>query len=116
MAWLKLVRKHGCYMSPLAKIGNGLRLPHPVGIVIGDNVVVGENVTIYQHVTIGRGGSGDVRYPVIENDVTIYAGAVILGAITIGRGSVIGANAVVTKDVPPGCVAKGVPARFQTIT
>ncbi len=101
-----------CYCSSYASYGSGLYFPHPCGIVIGDNVIIGENVTIYQGVTIGT-KSYDVReYPIISNNVVIYAGAKIFGSICIGRSSIIGANAVVFKNIPDDSLAMGVPAKI----
>lgn len=107
--------KFQCYLSEKAQIGRGLNLPHPTGIVIGEDVVIGDNVTIFQQVTIGSHGKAQLgrAYPVIEDHVTIYAGAKLIGNITIGRHAVIGANAVVNKDVPPYAVAVGVPAKIM---
>jgi serine O-acetyltransferase len=112
LAFLHMVRRFSCYISPLAEIGSGIRLPHPVGIVIGEECRIGNDVTIYQHVTLGRRVREDVNgYPAIEDSVTIYAGAVIIGSIRIGTRSVIGANAVVNGDVPPGSTVVGIPGR-----
>ncbi len=108
--WLKTVKNTGCYLSPKAKIGKGLRLPHATGIVIGDGVEIGNFVTIYQHVTLGRKGTGD-SYPKIGNNVKIYAGACIIGGITVGDNAIIGANSVVTKDVEANTTVAGVPAK-----
>ena len=90
--------------------------PHPLGIVVATNGDIGKNCTIYQNVTIGA-KSKDMAYlaehfPKIGNNVTIYAGACVVGAITIGDNVVIGANAVVTQDVPDDCIAVGNPARI----
>ena len=94
-----------------ARIGPGLYMPHPHGIVIGAGVKIGENVSILQRVTLGRAGDSHV-YPTIGNGVEIGAGAAVLGAITLGDGAKIGANSVVLKDVPAGAVAVGAPARL----
>lgn len=87
-----------------------------LGCVIHPNAVVGQNCRFFQHVTIGSGWSGGVApgdgVPRIGNDVMLGAGCVLLGDIEVGDGAVIGANAVVTKSVPAGCVALGVPAKI----
>lgn len=111
----KINVRFSCFLSPQAQIGEGLKLPHPVGIVIGDGVQIGKRVIIYQGVTIGAGRVGEGvngLYPKIGNDVIIYAGAKVIGNINIGDGAVIGANAVVIADVPKGGVVVGVPARL----
>ncbi|RYD50582.1 MAG: hypothetical protein EOP52_13800 [Sphingobacteriales bacterium] len=115
LLWLYNTRFNGCYISPLAKIGAGLELRHPIGIVIGEGAVVGTNASIYQHVTLGQKGNTDptaYTYPVLEDNVTVYAGACILGGITIGQGATIGANSVVMKNVPANSTAVGAPARI----
>lgn len=107
-------RRFACYIQLDAEIGPGLRLPHPVGIVIGQGVAVGKGCTIFHHVTLGGRRLGDWRrgsYPVVGDDVVLFAGAVLLGGITIGDRSRIGANAVVLRDVGPDCTAAGNPAR-----
>jgi serine O-acetyltransferase len=82
--------------------------PHPIGIVIASGVVIGKKVTIYQNVTIGRKTVGDESsYPVVCDNVIVYAGAVLIGNITIGARSIIGANAIVSKSVPPDSVVVG---------
>jgi serine O-acetyltransferase len=107
--WLRVVRTTGCYISPLAHIGPGLELRHATAIVIGDGVTIGRRAAIYQNVTIGtRGGN---EYPVLGDNVTVYAGACVLGRVRIGNNAVIGANAVVLDDVPDNGVAVGAPAR-----
>lgn len=94
-----------------AQVGGGLFVPHPYGIVIGQSKV-GRNLRLLQNVTIGRRSQDDPRDPVFGDNVYISAGAVLLGAISIGDGAVIGANAVVLKDVPAGATAIGIPARI----
>lgn len=93
------------------EIGKGLRIHHFGGIIFHPSVKIGNNCTIFHHVTIGeRGGTGGVAK--IGNNVMIGAGAKIIGEITIGDNCKIGANAVVLKDLPPGSVAVGIPARI----
>lgn len=94
-----------------AEVGGGLYVPHPFGIVVGV-ATIGRDVSLLQNVTIGRKSGRDPRDPVICDRAAIFSGAVILGPITIGEGAVIGANAVVVKDVPAGATAIGVPARI----
>ena len=91
------------------RIDGGLMLPHPNGIVIHPDTRIGPNCMIFQQVTLGTNGRGGA--PRIGGHVDIGAGARILGPVTIGDHAVIGANAVVVCDVPPGHVARGVPAR-----
>jgi serine O-acetyltransferase len=97
---LSLIRRYGCHISPQAEIGQGLSLPHPVGIVIGRGVKVGHNVTIYQGVTLGVRNKSVDEYPTIGDNVTLYAGAVIAGGVLVGPNAAVGANAVVLHDVP----------------
>ncbi len=106
---------NGCEIHPRASIGPGLFLPHPAGIVIG-LPRIGANATILQNVTIGGRYRYDDpldpnNYPVIGDDVVINAGAVVLGGIELGKGVQVGANAVVTQNVPDNATAVGVPAR-----
>lgn len=100
-----------CDVDPQASIGSGLYVPHPVGIVIGGRVTIGSGVTILQNVTLGRGTTLQPQSPMIGDEAIIYAGAVIVGPIEIGTGAKIGANSVVTQNVPAYSVAVGVPAR-----
>lgn len=86
-------------------------LNHPTGVVVAAGCEIGENVQIQQNVTIGvRHGPDD--YPVIEDDVTISAGAAVLGDVTVGQGSVVGANATVIEDVPSNSTVAGTPAKI----
>ena len=99
-------------IHPAATIGPGLFIDHAIGVVIGETAVVGADVTIYQGVTLGGTSlEAGKRHPTVENRVTIGAGAKILGPVTVGSGSRIGANAVVVRDVPPDSVVVGVPGQ-----
>lgn len=101
----------GIDIHPGATIGPGFFIDHGTGVVIGETAVIGEGVRLYQAVTLGAKHfpadetgaleKGLPRHPVVENDVVIYAGATILGRITIGEGSTIGGNVWLTRDVPP---------------
>ena len=89
-----------------AKIPGQLFLPHPYGIIVHSNVVLGENVVIMQQVTLG-GIDLTAQAPVVEDEVYIGAGAKVLGAVRLGKGCQVGANAVITTDVPAGATAVG---------
>lgn len=105
---------YGLFISPRAKIGAGLRMPHPVAIVIGEGVVLENDVTIFQSVTIGGRKLGDMKngnYPNIGSGTVIFAGVVVIGKVRIGKNCVIGANSVVTSDIPDGATAVGAPAQ-----
>lgn len=91
-----------------ADIGEGLRINHGVGTVVGARCKIGKNCIIHQNCTIGDRNGGR---PIIGNNVIIYAGAMLLGNITIGDNSIIGANSVVTKNCPPNSIMVGTPAR-----
>ena len=103
----------GIEIHPGAVIGEGFFIDHGMGVVIGETSVIGKNVTIFHGVTLG-GVSAEKgkRHPTIGDEVVIGAGAKILGNITIGSCSRIGANAVVVKDVPCDSVVVGVPGRI----
>lgn len=102
----------GIEIHPGAKIGSGLFIDHGMGVVIGETAEVDSDVTLYHGVTLGGVSlHKGKRHPTIESNVVIGAGAKVLGAITIGKGSRIGANAVVVKDVPPNSVVVGVPGQ-----
>ncbi|MBX9894056.1 MAG: serine acetyltransferase [Nitrosomonas sp.] len=102
----------GIEIHPGAQIGGSFFIDHGTGVVIGETAIIGHNVRLYQAVTLGakrfpvdENGAlvkGNLRHPIVEDDVVIYAGATILGRITIGRGSTIGGNVWLTRSVPPG--------------
>lgn len=104
----------GIDIHPGARIGERFFIDHGTGVVIGETSVIGANVRVYQGVTLGarsfpldasgRPVKGLARHPIIENDVVIYAGATVLGRITVGRGSVIGGNVWLTESVAAGSV------------
>jgi len=99
-------------IHPGATIGENVFIDHGIGVVIGETAIIGNNVTIYQGVTLGGVSlNPGKRHPTIEDDVTIGAGAKILGNITIGKESRIGANSVVVKDVPPYSTVVGIPGK-----
>lgn len=103
----------GISIAEGARIGRRLRIEHFGGIIIHGAAVIGDDCLLRQGVTIGNASDADpAAAPVIGDRVTIGAGAKILGRITVGAGAVIGANAVVIRDVPEGAVAVGVPARI----
>ncbi|PIR65446.1 MAG: serine O-acetyltransferase [Candidatus Omnitrophica bacterium CG12_big_fil_rev_8_21_14_0_65_43_15] len=103
----------GIEIHPAAKIGKRLFIDHGMGVVIGETAVVGDDVLLYQGVTLGgTGREKGKRHPNIGNNVVVGAGAKILGNITIGDNSYIGANAVVLKDAPANSTVVGVPGRI----
>lgn len=103
----QLRKKYHVIISEHASIGS-LVLPHPHNIVIGRNVRIGENCKIYHDVTIGQNLD---MFPEIGNNVIIYTGAKVIGGITIGNNAIIGANSVVTHNIPENAIVAGIPAR-----
>lgn len=103
----------GADFVPGCRIGPGLRLEHPNGIVVGRDVVVGRDAFICQRVTLGErlGRGRTAGYPTVGDDVFLGAGATVLGAVHIGSNARVGAGAVVLCDVPAGATAVGNPAR-----
>ena len=109
----------GIEIHPKAKIGKNLFIDHGMGVVIGETSEIGDNVTIYHMATLGgiapSINSNDQRnikrHPTIEDEVVIGSGAQVLGPVRVGRCAKIGANAVITKDVPEKAVMVGIPAK-----
>ncbi len=109
----------GIEIHPKAKIGKNLFIDHGMGVVIGETSEIGDNVTIYHMVTLGgiapsinsNNQRNVKRHPTIENEVVIGSGAQVLGPVTVGCCAKIGANAVITKDVPEKAVMVGIPAK-----
>ncbi len=100
----------GIDIHPAAVIGRRFFIDHGTGVVIGESTEIGDDVSIYQGVTLGgTGKERGKRHPTIRNNVMISAGAIVLGSITIGENSKIGASSVVLKDVPPNSTVVGVP-------
>ena len=105
-------------IHPGAKIGRNFFIDHGF-VVIGETAEIGDNVTMYQGSTLGgtnpTNGQGGKRHPTIGDDVIVSLGAAILGPVTVGNGARIGANAVVTKDVPEGATMVGIPAKATLV-
>ena len=116
----------GIDIHPGAKAGPAFFIDHGTGVVIGETAVIGRNVRLYQQVTLGAkrfeaDDNGDLvkgqpRHPVLEDDVVIYAGATILGRVTIGRGSIIGGGVWLTEGTPPGTVVTQAKPQLSVMT
>jgi|WetSurMetagenome_2_1015567.scaffolds.fasta_scaffold00022_50 serine acetyltransferase len=97
---------------PESAFQNGLRLVHPYNVIIHPNARIGKNVVVYHMVTLAVKKTGPhAGAPVLEDDVTIFPHAVVLGNVRVGRGAVIGAGSIVVRDVPAGASVAGNPAR-----
>jgi serine O-acetyltransferase len=102
----------GIEIHPAARLGPGVFIDHGMGVVIGETAEVAENVTLYQGVTLGGTSlKREKRHPTLERDVVVGTGAAVMGAITVGEGTRIGAGSVVVRDVPPNSVVVGVPGK-----
>ena len=114
----------GIDIHPGAEIGEGFFIDHGTGVVIGETAIIGRNVRLYQAVTLGAkrfeaDAAGALRksyprHPIVEDDVMIYAGATVLGRVTIGKGSSIGGNVWLTRDVAPGSVVTQAKAQSES--
>ena len=106
-------KRTGVEIHPGATIGKSVMIDHGYGVVIGETAEIGDNCILYQGVTLGGTGKDTgKRHPTLENDVMVSAGAKVLGPLTIGAGSKIGAGSVVLKSVPPHSTVVGVPGRI----
>jgi len=105
-------RSTGIDIHPGATIGSGFFIDHGTGVVIGGTAIVGNDVTLYQGVTLGGTSLARTkRHPTIGNNVTVGAGAKVLGDITVGDNVKVGSNSVVVRDVPPNSTVVGIPGR-----
>ncbi|RHW22860.1 serine O-acetyltransferase [Pseudomonas jilinensis] len=103
----------GVEIHPGARLGRRFFIDHGMGVVIGETAEIGDDVTLYQGVTLGgTSWNKGKRHPTLEDGVVVGAGAKVLGPFTVGKGAKIGSNAVVTKAVPAGATAVGIPGRI----
>ncbi|PJC85219.1 hypothetical protein CSW98_15380 [Vibrio sp. HA2012] len=104
----RIYYRYGCEIVKGVQLDlETIKFPHLVGIVIGPYTKIGKNVTIFQNVTLGSNNKDKRAMPIIGDDVMIFSGAIVAGNIKIGNGSIIAANAVVTKDVPSNSLVTG---------
>jgi serine O-acetyltransferase len=105
---------YGCSIAPTARLYGGLILPHPQGIVVGPGTVMGPRAWIFQNATVG-GAPGHEGHPTVGSDARIFAGAVLAGPIVVGDHVMVGANAVVYRDVPSRTAVRCPPAEFNPL-
>ena len=105
----KFYKKYHCHVGLDAQIGEGTKFPHPIGIVIGQNVVIGTNCTIYQNVTIGRRDVNNPQdVPIIGNNVLIGCNSIILGNVEVGNNAKIAAGSIVLRNIKPNETVSGI--------
>lgn len=105
----------GIEIHPGAVIGKRFFIDHGMGVVIGETTIIGNDCTLYQGVTLGGVGTGNhttKRHPTLKDNVMVCAGAKIIGNVTIGDNSIIGASSIVLKNVPENCTVVGVPGKI----
>lgn len=107
----KIYKKYHCIIPADAVISSTVKIPHPTGIVIGAGSVIKENVTIFQNVTIGRKNADIWEYPIVNEDCTLYSNSVVIGNIELAPNTIVGANAVITKNTEKNSIYAGIPAR-----
>ena len=106
----------GIEIHPAAQIGDGLFIDHGTGVVVGETAEIGSDVTLYQGVTLGGTATAPIkRHPTIEDSVTIFSGAAVLGPVTVGRHSRVGAGSVLVTSVPPHSTVVGIPGKVVKI-
>jgi serine O-acetyltransferase len=113
---MSMIRFGNCDIHLKSQIGRNFKLAHPLGVVIGAGVVIDDNVTVYQNVTLGSHGKGTSlakEYPTVKKNVIIYPGSIVIGGVTIGENSVVGANSLINRDVPPNHIAYGNPMKLK---
>ena len=103
----RIYYKYHCDISHLAVIPKSTRFVHPIGVVIGSNAVLGDNVHIYQNVTLGSNFGNGNAMPKIGDGSIVSAGAKLIGGIDVGSNVIVGANSVITKDIPDDSVVVG---------
>lgn len=96
----RMITRFGCQISRRARIGPGLRLPHPLGIVIGEGAVIGAGATVYHGVTLGRRWAETADYPRLGDDVTLFCGATLLGSVILPDRAIVGAQRVMLGEAP----------------
>jgi serine O-acetyltransferase len=112
--WLLNTSNTGCHISLKTIIEPGVIFPHATGIVIGNGAHIKKGAKIFQNVTLAVNDDAEDKSAIIEKNTTIYAGAVLIGSLTIGKNSQVGANAVVKQNVPANKIAVGVPAIIKS--
>lgn len=118
MFYKKLTQRYNIYLRKTTKIGMGLKLPHPTGIVFGEWTVLGENCWVYQHVTFGSKTNeltGKGLQPIVEDNCRFYAGACVIGPVTIRKGTIVGCNSVISQNTEDNSIYVGVNKKLREV-